>query len=262
MLQIQRKTTRFRCGHCGSRLVMHNRHLRRLVACHACGRVTHPLAKRLAAAGESKKPASKPAAKARDCTNCGQAIGKLQTPKDWRGQTVCHACHAKLSLETAPPVPPARAVAAPSVRGTPAPVARGIPAPAPAGLELSIGPLAPMLMVGVTGAAFFVALSVMSYVGGFVSALLLVAAAAVGLRWMRRGTLSVRARLDQIEAVRLRHGAFRVVAMLLAWLWSQSPRRKPWACLLMVFWGVLYAPYCLSGMLLPVPRTRVIRAAA
>jgi hypothetical protein len=240
---------------------MHNRHLRRLVACHACGRTTHPLAKRLAAASEPKSAAAKPPSTARDCTNCGHTIGKLQTPKDWRGQTVCHACHSKLALESEPPEP-ARASAALPARGRNAhKPCRNATSPAPTGLELSIGPLAPMLLVGMTGAAFFVAISVMSYVGGFLSALLLVAAAAVGLRWLKRGTLSFRARLDQIEGIRLRHGIVRVVAMLLAWLWSQPPRRKPWACLLMAFWGVLYVPYCVSGMLLPVPRTRIMRAA-
>src|SRR5687768_7357804 len=98
MVRQQRRLTRFQCGHCGSRLVMHDRHLRRLVACHVCGGKTHPLAKRLVAATEPKRPAAKLPAKDHDCTNCGQAIGKLQTPKEWRGQTVCHGCHSKLTL--------------------------------------------------------------------------------------------------------------------------------------------------------------------
>ena len=30
------------------------------------------------------------------CANCGSAIGKLETPFVWSGQTVCSACFAKL----------------------------------------------------------------------------------------------------------------------------------------------------------------------
>jgi hypothetical protein len=137
----------------------------------------------------------------------------------------------------------------------------------PAGFELSAGPLMPLLLVGATGAAFFVAVSLMSYLGGFVSALVLVAATAAGLRWIRLGTMSIRSRLDQIASVRLRHGSLKVASMLLAWLWSQPLRRKPWALVLVMFWAGVYAPYCLGGVLLPsssprVGRTVVVRAKA
>ena len=203
--------TRFRCAHCGNRLVMQNRHLRRLVACHACGRATHPAMKRRVA-------------------------------------------------QPAPPAPAAVPVAPlPAQPAAPAPAA---PRPVAPALELSIAPLAPLIVLGVTGGAFFAAISLMSYIGGFASALMLVATAAVGLRWLRRGTVSVRARLDQIDATRARHGSVRVAAMLAAWLWSQPAPRKPWACLLMLFWGMLYAPYRVSGMLLPAPRGRLVRVAA
>jgi hypothetical protein len=30
------------------------------------------------------------------CANCGDRIGKLETPFSWKDQTVCAACHAKL----------------------------------------------------------------------------------------------------------------------------------------------------------------------
>ncbi|CAA9377342.1 MAG: hypothetical protein AVDCRST_MAG64-381, partial [uncultured Phycisphaerae bacterium] len=50
MVKTERAMTRFRCGHCATRLVVQNRHLDRLVACHACGRATHPVAQRLAGA--------------------------------------------------------------------------------------------------------------------------------------------------------------------------------------------------------------------
>ena len=246
---------------------MHDHHLRKLVACHACGRTTHPLAKRFAAAAEETKKAAKAKspAKARACANCREPIGKLQSVKEWAGKTVCHGCQVKLISETTAALPqPARSAAVAALPSHPAQAHAPRPAGprSPAPLELSIAPLAPVLLLAMTMAAFFAAVSVMSYVGGFVSALLLVAAAAVGLRWLRRGTVSVRARLDQIEVVRLQYGAFRVVAMLLAWLWSQPARRKPWALLLTVFWAALYTPYCVSGMLLPVPRKRVLRVAA
>ena len=262
MTKSRSGVTRFRCGHCGNRLVMNNRHLRRLVACHACGRATHPAGKTIARAASTPKPPTTavPVA-ARNCANCGQGIGKLQSTHDWRGQVVCHPCHVKLTLETT-----AIAVQRGPGRAIPAriePAARPrLAAPAASQLELSAAPLVPVLLFGVTGAAFFVAVSFMSYVGGFLSALALVAVAAVGLRWVRRGTLSVRARLDQIESLRLRHGNLRVAAMLAAWLWAQPGRRKPWAGLLVLFWAAVYAPYCLSGMLLPVPRTQVIPARA
>ena len=269
MFQTRRKTTRFQCGHCGSRLVMHDHHLRKLVACHACGRTTHPLAKRLVAVAEETKKnvKAKSAGKARACANCREPIGKLQCVKEWAGKTVCHGCQVKLIAETTAALPQPSRTAAAAVPALPHPsvaphAARPAAPRSPAPLELSIAPLAPVLLLGMTMAAFFAAVSVMSYVGGFVSALLLVAAAAVGLRWLRRGTVSVRARLDQIEVVRLQYGAFKVVAMLLAWLWSQPARRKPWALLLTVFWAALYTPYCVSGMLLPVPRKRVLRVAA
>ena len=264
-----KKTTRFRCSHCGNRLVMQNRDLRRLVACHACGRATHPAGKVLAQA-MPKSPAALVLAKApvpkslaapsRSCANCGETIGKLQSPHDWRGQPVCHACHVKLAHE-------AQASALGSTRASSArhaqPAAR--PVTLPGAFELSAGPLMPLLLVGATGAAFFVAVSFMSYLGGFVSALVLVAATAAGLRWIRLGTMSIRSRLDQLELVRIRHGNLRVASMLLTWLWSQPVRRKPWALVLVMFWTAVYTPYCLSGVLLPVPRearTVVVRARA
>jgi hypothetical protein len=132
----------------------------------------------------------------------------------------------------------------------------------PVGFELTAAPLIPLMMVGMTGAAFFVAVSLMSYIGGFVSALILVAVAAVGLRWLRRGTLSVRARLDQIELLRLRHGTLRLVQMLLAWIWSQPARRKPAALMLVLLWGALYTPYFISAVLLFTPRPRAIHLRA
>jgi ribosomal protein S27E len=255
-----KRTTRFRCSHCGNRLVMQNRHLRRLVACHACGRATHPAGKVLAQAVGSRAigfaPAKVPTAKAlaapsRSCANCGETIGKLQLPHDWRGQAVCHACNVKLTRESLP------AKVGPASRG---PARHGQPtvrpATFPSGFELSAGPLMPLLLVGATGAAFFVAVSFMSYLGGFVSALVLVAATAAGLRWIRLGTMSIRSRLDQIESVRVRHGNLRVATMLLAWIWSQPLPRKPWALVLVMFWAAVYAPYCISGMLLPGPRPR------
>jgi hypothetical protein len=210
-------------------------------------------------------PAKIPRAKSlavpnRCCANCGDSIGKLQSPHDWRGQSVCQACHVKLTNESRP------ATLAQGGLGT----ARHGPATArpvaPGGFELSAGPLMPLLLVGATGAAFFVAVSFMSYLGGFVSALVLVAATAAGLRWIRLGTLSIRCRLDQIESVRMRHGSLRVASMLLAWLWAQPLPRKPWALLLVMFWAGVYAPYCLSGVFVsspPRPRAvAVVRARA
>jgi hypothetical protein len=266
MLARRQRMTRFRCGHCGSRLVMLNRHLSKMVACHACGRATHPAGKAIVRPGAIAKTPAAATPAARACANCGTAIGKLQIPRDWRGQAVCHPCHGKLTTEHAPPAPQrqlrvnGRVVSA--AAGPGAPAGPRLVAPAGAQLELSAGPLVPVLLFGATGAAFFVAVSFMSYIGGFVSALALVAVAAMGLRWVRLGTMSVRARLDQIESLRLRHGNFRVAAMLGAWLWAQPARRKPWAGLLVLFWAAVYAPYCLSGMLLPVPRTQVVPARA
>jgi hypothetical protein len=235
-----KKTTRFRCSHCGNRLVMQNRDLRRLVACHACGRATHPAGKVLAAVKAPMKapPAKALAASSRCCANCGETIGKLQTPCDWRGQSVCHACHLKLTNESQ--------VSARLVAGARGPAPHGAssmrPVLLPATFELSAGPLMPLLLVGATGRAFFVAVSFMSYLGGFASALVLVAATAAGLRWIRLGTMSIRSRLDQIESVRIRHGSLKVASMLLAWLWSQPVARKPWALLLVMFWAGVYAP--------------------
>jgi hypothetical protein len=200
------------------------------------------------------------AAPSRCCANCGDTIGKLQSPHDWRGQSVCHGCHVKLSNESQ------MARLAPVARGpahhNPAAVR---PVAIPGGFELSAGPLMPLLLVGATGAAFFVAVSFMSYLGGFVSALVLVAATAAALRWIRLGTMSIRSRLDQIETVRLRHGNLRVASMLVAWLWSQPLVRKPWALLLVMFWAGVYGPYCLSGVFVSSPRPRtvaVVRARA
>jgi hypothetical protein len=264
-----KKTTRFRCSHCGNRLVMQNRHLRRLVACHACGRATHPAGKVLAQSVPSRQaalalvkvPKAKVlAAPARCCANCGDTIGKLQSPQDWRGQSVCHPCHVKLTIESRPAGPAVAAARGPASHGR----AAVQPVAIPAGFELSAGPLMPLLLVGATGAAFFVAVSFMSYLGGFVSALVLVAATAAGLRWIRLGTMSIRSRLDQIESVRLRHGNLRVASMLLAWLWAQPVTRKPWATLLVLFWAGVYTPYWLSGVFVTSqrPRTAVVRARA
>lgn len=216
----QTKTlTRFRCVHCGNRLIMQNRHLRRLVACHACGKPTHPAMRRM-------PPAVAPGTAQKLFTVVQASAKSEQTP----------------APAPAPVAAPAR--------------------PIPRSLELSIAPLAPVILIGATGAAFYAALSFMTYLGGFASALMLVAAAAVGLRWIRRGTTSVRVRLEQIDATRARYGSLRVVSMMFAWLWSQPPRRKPWAVLLMVFWGAVYGPYCVTGMFLPSPRRQLARVAA
>src|SRR4051812_48374672 len=93
MAILLNRETRFRCEHCGSRLVMQKRHLSRIVACHACGRATHPLGKRLADSRASAVP---------PCANCGEVIGKLQARDLWRGHTVCRPCWNRLSLEHTP----------------------------------------------------------------------------------------------------------------------------------------------------------------
>ncbi len=41
---------------------------------------------------------------ARCCANCHQRIGSLETPRTWRGNLVCAACHAR--LEPARGAPP------------------------------------------------------------------------------------------------------------------------------------------------------------
>ena len=306
MANTQRALTRFRCGHCGDRLVMQTRHLGRLVACHTCGHPTHPVAGRLAGGQQQSKPpargasrnvASKPARPKgrrgnRACANCGEAIGKLQLHRLWHKQRVCQPCYTRLAAEAvmAPaqqpphgaPLPvtigkpqhqmpgswnaPASAIlginASPAVCAPPQVTAvprrrRVAPEPldGPAVLELSAAPLMPFLLLGIAGAGFFTALSVMSYVGGFVSALLLVGVAAAGVRWLRRGTSSVRARFEQIADVRRREGSPRVIGMLAAWLWSQPAGRLPFAVVLLLFWGAMYVPYRL-GSLLQLARRR------
>ena len=225
-------TTRFRCGHCGNRLVMHNRHLRRLVACHGCGRATHPVAKRLGAMSKAQVPKAAPPSRSE------------QRP-----------AARDLPASPPPPAPPARPVPA---AASPAPTSAPRRVTARPVSELSAGPLVPLALFGMTGAAFFFAVSLMSYASGFISALLLVAVAAAGMKVLRRGTTSVRDRLRQIEALRFRHGTLRVAAMLFAWLWSQPPRRLPWAGLLVLGWGAAYVPYCLSALLLPAPRVAAV----
>src|SRR5687767_14802477 len=112
MVKKERALTRFRCGHCGSRLVVQTRLLDRLVACHACRQATHPVAGRLVGATAAGAPTGKAAAKSAKagkggaaqprqpaCANCGDTIGKLQVSRRWREETVCEVCHAKLSAE-------------------------------------------------------------------------------------------------------------------------------------------------------------------
>jgi predicted amidophosphoribosyltransferase len=49
-----------------------------------------------------------------DCANCGDQIGKLETPCIWKDQVVCQNCHTKLSQQqpviatAAPTLPPIR----------------------------------------------------------------------------------------------------------------------------------------------------------
>jgi hypothetical protein len=278
MVKKERALTRFRCGHCASRLVVQTRHLDRLVACHACGRATHPVAGRLAAAAvqpagkNAAKPTAKPVAAAapavaarQPCGNCGQPIGKLQARREWGGETVCVPCHAKLAAEAALPArvasTPARSLApSPSVRARQPAESPAVARPARAAaraveagdvpvLELSVAPLAPVLLFGAACVGFAVALTVMSYLGGLLLALALVAVAAVGVRWLRRGTSSVRARFEQISSLRRRHGASHVVAMLVAWIRAQPAGRLPYAVLLLLFWGAMYVPYRLGSVL-------------
>lgn len=285
MAKKERALTRFRCGHCRSRLVMHDRHLDRLVACPACGRTTHPVAGRLtnvevAALAAPRKSAVKSASPGagravQGCANCGQPIGKLQVRRLWHQETVCQPCYTKLAAEMtalaaavhrpsrAGSIRPAASVVARQAADTPARVAtapvvtpvtrpdrvsREAPTDVPA-LKLSMAPVAPIVLVGAACAGFVFALSVMSYMGGFVWALMLVAGAAVGMRWLRRGTSSVRARFEQIAALRRRHGTSHVCAMLVAWLRSQPAGRLPYAVFLLLFWGAMYVPYRLSSFL-------------
>jgi len=42
-----------------------------------------------------------------ECANCGDQIGKLETPYVWRERIVCRACHAKLSIGNGAPNSPA-----------------------------------------------------------------------------------------------------------------------------------------------------------
>lgn len=277
MVSTERAFTRFSCGHCGSRLVVQTRLLDRLVACHACRRPTHPVAGRLpgalATAGNTPgKPEKAPkSASARPqqsvCANCGDLIGKLQVTRRWREETVCEPCHAKLTAETRTPVPAAAESIAES-RGIPAKtVKRSVarqPPVAPTSteempvLELSVAPLAPVLLVGAACVGFFAALTVMSYLGGIIAAILLVAGAAVGVRWLRRGTSSVRARFEQISTLRQRHGMPHVLAMLVAWFRAQPAGRLPYALFLLLFWGAMYVPYRLTSLLhSPRPRSAV-----
>jgi hypothetical protein len=213
--------TRFRCGHCGLRLMMHDRHLRRLVVCHGCGRTTHPVAKRAAAdagaaagapsiAATTRHPvhghtpaerrprpvAAKPRQHAHPTRRRPRHLGAvptaatasagLQVPHVWQGETVCAPCREKLAREALPPAQAALTRGASAFAHAPASAAAAA-TPRPAGLELSAAPLVPLMLIGATGGAFFVAVSLMSYVGGFVSALALVAAAAVGLRGLAAG---------------------------------------------------------------------------
>lgn len=278
MVRTERALTRFRCGHCGSRLVVQTRLLDRLVACHACRRPTHPVAGRLAGTlattartpGKPEKaPKGAPARpKQPNCANCGDLIGKLQVTRRWREETVCEPCHAKLTSETRVQVP---AVAATTIPESPVALAKTVKrtvarqapvAPAAAEevpvLELSVAPLAPVLLVGAACLGFFAALTVMSYLGGIIAAVLLVAGAAVGVRWLRRGTSSVRARFEQISTLRQRHGMPHVLAMLVAWFRAQPAARLPYALFLLLFWGAMYVPYRLTSLLQsPRPRSEV-----
>lgn len=287
MLKTQRALTRFRCGHCGDRLVMPTRHLGRLVACHACGRATHPVARGLASAqaptaARVRKPAGKrtklraaPGAAARECANCGVAIGNLQGRGVWQEKAVCLPCHAMLAVEAGPVSRPTgllrrvravRAVADEGDRGegfalfaAPHPAAgvpgvtrsRGVqrePAERAPLVELSAGTLAPVLLIAITGAAFFLALSFLSQLGGAVAAVLLVVMAAVGVRWVRRGVGSARRVLGHCSDVRRRHGSPRAAALLAGWLRAQPAARVPYALLLLLAWGAMYLPHCLGTL--------------
>ena len=261
MVKKQRALTRFRCGHCATRLIMHDRHLGRVVACHGCGRPTHPVASRLArlhqptavapTPGKAKSNSTRRGGPA--CANCGESLGKLQVRRVWHDETVCQPCFTTLDAERArlaprEPFAPAPAGARRAAVGR---ADRGGTTSYPPAPHLSA---APVLLIGAACVGFFFALSVMSYVGGFAVGLALVAAAAVGVRWLRRRTSSVRARFDQMADVRRRYGTQHAASMLVSWCRAQPAGRLPYALLVLAFWGLLYVPYRLGGLLLHGPR--------
>lgn len=103
------RMVRFQCIHCGGRIAVNQRQLSRVARCPECGGVTHPLAADLArsqsptdakphrAPDRSAAPAASPRSDC--CANCGGAVGRLQKPRTWEGQTVCPACHRELADE-------------------------------------------------------------------------------------------------------------------------------------------------------------------
>jgi len=48
------------------------------------------------------------------CANCDRQIGRLEQPRQWQGNTVCHECYERLSRAAASNPPPATVAAAPS----------------------------------------------------------------------------------------------------------------------------------------------------
>jgi DNA-directed RNA polymerase subunit RPC12/RpoP len=136
--------TTFRCGGCGARIAVHDRHLGRLMVCPDCGDSTHPVAiqlqeKRIVpAAAEAQALAGGAGALAamapfrltaagatgvrfppvQKCANCGQAIGRLQQILRWEHHVVCMWCHRALSAESAELDAAAEAEAAQAARVT------------------------------------------------------------------------------------------------------------------------------------------------
>jgi predicted RNA-binding Zn-ribbon protein involved in translation (DUF1610 family) len=236
--------TRFDCGQCGTRIVVAERHLGRLCRCPDCGGITHPLARQLDA-------------DRRVCENCGEKIGRLQQVKHWKGNVVCHRCHGAMSDELAPRraalqsmgdaqalVPISDSAQTVLVTRSSADVrsmrASEAPTPALLAADLHAGAMGVLVGFGLMAAAFLLAMTLLSYIGLFVTILLFSLLGIMGVQRLWRGSAILRTRVLELKVARDQHGAGKMAMALAGSLRSRHPARVALGLIAMLLCSAMY----------------------
>ncbi len=241
----------FRCGECGSRIAVAKRHLERLCQCPECGGVTHPLAEQL----ETGR---------RCCENCGDKIGRLQKLRRFRNHIVCNECHAALSeppIERTPVaiaqmIPAARATEITSPNAEPV-VVRTRPSleespihTAAAGQvvnDLHAGALGVLVGFGILTAAFLLAMTVLSYIGLFVTVLVFGFLLVLGIQRLWRGTAMLRTRALDFKLIRSEQGTGKMALALAGSFRTRRPVAAAMGLVALLICAAFFSVLSMSG---------------
>lgn len=241
----------FRCGECGSRIAVAKRHLERLCQCPECGGVTHPLAEEL----ETGR---------RCCENCGDKIGRLQKLRRFKNHVVCNRCHAALGEPPADRAPVAatqlvaveRASEAIHLNAEPVVVrprtpAESSPIHAVASgqivSDLHAGALGVLVGFGILTAAFLLAMTVLSYIGLFVTVLVFGFLLVLGVQRLWRGTAMLRARALDFKLIRSEQGSGKMALALAGSFRTRRPVAAAMGMIALLICAAFFSILSVSG---------------